>query len=174
VLADQLVVGDPTQASTEVGPLIRNAEVARVHDWVTQAVEQDAELLCGGKALSESCYAPTVLFNPPHDASVSQQEIFGPVVCVYSYAAVDEAIAWANLLPFAFQAAVFTDKIDTALHCYRNLDASAVMVNDHTAFRVDWMPFAGLRQSGLGTGGIPYTFHDLQVEKMLVVKSDAL
>ena len=74
----------------------------------------------------------------------------------------------------AFQAAVFTRSLDTALQCYRQLDASAVMVNDHTAFRVDWMPFAGLRQSGLGVGGIPYTFHDMQIEKMLVVKSDAL
>jgi acyl-CoA reductase-like NAD-dependent aldehyde dehydrogenase len=60
------------------------------------------------------------------------------------------------------------------LHCYQSLDAAAVMVNDHTAFRVDWMPFAGLRQSGMGVGGIPYTFHDMQTEKLLVVKSDAL
>ena len=77
-------------------------------------------------------------------------------------------------LPFAFQAAVFTKDIDAALAGYRMLDASAVMVNDHTAFRVDWMPFAGLRQSGLGTGGIPYTFEDMQVEKMVVVRSPAL
>ena len=85
-----------------------------------------------------------------------------------------ERLKQANALPVAFQAAVFTSDMDTALHCYRNLDASAVMVNDHTAFRVDWMPFAGLRQSGLGTGGIPYTFHDMQIEKMLVIKSEVL
>ena len=105
---------------------------------------------------------------------VSQQEIFAPVVCVYSYNDMDDAIERANALPVAFQAAVFTNELDTALHCYRKLDASAVMVNDHTAFRVDWMPFAGLRQSGMGVGGIPYTFHDMQVEKLLVVKSDVL
>jgi acyl-CoA reductase-like NAD-dependent aldehyde dehydrogenase len=69
---------------------------------------------------------------------------------------------------------VFTASIDTALHCARRLDASAVMVNDHTAFRVDWMPFAGLRESGLGVGGIPYTMHDLQVRKLVVIKSPAL
>ena len=97
-----------------------------------------------------SCYAPTVLFEPPEDARVSQQEIFGPVVCVYGYDDLDEAIGRANALPFAFQAAVFTRDLDTALGCYRKLDAAAVMVNDHTAFRVDWMPFAGLRQSGTG------------------------
>ena len=87
---------------------------------------------------------------------------------------MDDAIERANALPVAFQAAVFTSELDIALHCYHNLDASAVMVNDHTAFRVDWMPFAGLRQSGMGVGGIPYTFHDMQVEKLLVVKSEKL
>ena len=173
-LADQLVTGDPTRAETEVGPLIRHAEVDRVDDWVQEAVAAGAELLCGGKRLTGSCYAPTVLLNPPDDVRVSQQEIFGPVICVYDFEQADEAVARANALPFAFQAAVFTRDIDAALAGYRQLDASAVMVNDHTAFRVDWMPFAGLRQSGLGTGGIPYTFEDMQIEKLLVVRSPAL
>ena len=173
-MAMALKVGDPIEADTEVGPLIRPREVSRVHEWVTEGVQAGAEKLCGAEALSDSCYKPTVLFNPPDDTKVSQQEIFGPVICVYSYDDMDAAIARANALPVAFQAAVFTNELDTALHCYRNLDASAVMVNDHTAFRVDWMPFAGLRQSGMGVGGIPYTFHDMQIEKMLVVKSGAL
>jgi len=173
-MARALKVGDPREANTDVGPLIRPREVTRVDEWVTAAIQAGAEKLCGGEMLSESCYAPTVLFNPPDDAIVSQQEIFGPVVCVYSYEELDAAIARANDLPVAFQAAVFTNDLDTAMHCYRHLDASAVMVNDHTAFRVDWMPFAGLRQSGMGVGGIPYTFHDMQVEKLLVVKSGAL
>ena len=173
-IARELRVGDPTDAATGVGPLIRPREVTRVHEWVTEAVAAGARLLCGGEALSGSCYAPTVLLDPPRDARVSQLEIFGPVVCVYSCDDIDSAITAANDVPVAFQAAVFTASLDTALQCYRQLDASAVMVNDHTAFRVDWMPFAGLRESGLGVGGIPYTFHDMQVEKMLVVKSDAL
>lgn len=173
-MATELKVGDPTAADTEVGPLIRPREVSRVHEWVTEAVQAGAEKLCGGEVLSDSCYAPTVLLNPPNDVKVSQQEIFGPVVCVYSYENMDDAIACANALPVAFQASVFTNELDAALHCYKNLDASAVMINDHTAFRVDWMPFAGLRQSGLGVGGIPHTFHDMQIEKMMIVKSDAL
>ena len=77
----------------------------------------------------------------------------------------------ANDLPVAFQAAIFTRDLDTALRAFKRLDASAVMVNDHTAFRVDAMPFAGLRESGLGVGGIPYTIDDMQIDKMLVVKS---
>lgn len=169
--ADRLKVGDPTLPETEVGPLISPAEVQRVDAWVRRAVAAGAQLLCGGKPLSETCYAPTVLLDPPEDAEVSTQEVFGPVVCVYRYRSLDEAIARANALPVAFQAAVYSRDLDTALRCYQRLDASAVMVNDHTAFRVDWMPFAGLRQSGYGVGGIPHTMRELQVRKMLVVKS---
>jgi acyl-CoA reductase-like NAD-dependent aldehyde dehydrogenase len=115
-----------------------------------------------------------VLFDPPEDTRISQREIFGPIVCVYPFSNPDEAIARANALPFAFQAAVFTRDLNRALYTSSRLDASAVMINDHTAFRVDWMPFAGLRQSGLGTGGIPYTFHEMQTVKMTVLRSPTL
>jgi acyl-CoA reductase-like NAD-dependent aldehyde dehydrogenase len=103
-----------------------------------------------------------------------RQEVFGPVVTVNAVDSLDEGIARANSLPFAFQAAVFTRSIDAAMRAARRLDASAVMVNEHTAFRVDWMPFAGLRESGLGVGGIPYTMKDMQVEKMIVIRSKEL
>jgi len=172
--AQALRVGDPTCEETQVGPLIRPSEVERVHAWVQEAVDGGAQLLAGGRRISESCYAPTVLLDPPEDAKVSSLEIFGPVVCVYSYDDLDEAIARANALPVAFQAAVFTRDIDTALRASARIDASAIMINDHTAFRVDWMPFAGLRESGLGVGGIPYTFHEMQIEKLVVVRSTAL
>ena len=173
-IAKNLNVGDPTLIETEVGPLIRPKETERVHQWVAEAISKGAARLCGGEKISESCYAPTVLLNPPDDTTISQKEVFGPVVCVYAYQDIDEALERANALPVAFQASVFTKNIDTALYAFNKLQASAVMVNDHTAFRVDWMPFAGLKHSGLGVGGIPHTFRDMQVEKMLVIKSKAL
>ena len=145
-----------------------------MHEWVLEARNAGAQVLTGGSTLTQSCYSPTVLFNPPDHISVSQREIFGPVVCVYSYSDIDDAIARANSLLVAFQATVFTRDLDTALFVSTRLDASAVMVNDHTAFRADWMPFAGLRQSGLGKGGIPYTFHEMQIEKMTLLRSNAL
>ncbi len=172
--AAELTVGHPTDADTEVGPLIRPAEVDRVEVWVNEAVERGAELLAGGERLSNTCYAPTVLLDPPADCRVSTQEIFGPVVAVYSYDSMDDAISQANALPVSFQAAVFRRDIDLAMRAYRRLDASAVMINDHTAFRDDVMPFAGLRESGFGVGGIPYTFEDMQIEKMAVIKSPEL
>ena len=167
--AGALVVGDPTAGDTEVGPLIRPAEVERIDAWVEEAVAAGAERLAGGQALSPSTYACTLLYDPPEDCRVSREEIFGPVVCVYPYDELDAAIDRANALPWAFQAAVFTRDLNTAMHAARRLDASAVMCNEHTAFRVDWMPFAGLRQSGLGVGGIPYTLHDMQVRKLIVL-----
>ncbi|TDJ44080.1 MAG: aldehyde dehydrogenase family protein [Gammaproteobacteria bacterium] len=169
-----LKTGDPTDATIDIGPLIRPAEVQRVHEWVVEAVAGGAELLCGGEPLSDTCYPPTVLYAPPRDARVSTAEIFGPVVSITEYDDIDAAIEQANELPVAFQAAIFTQQIDTALYAFRHLDAAAVMVNDHTAFRVDGMPFAGLRESGLGVGGIGHTIRDMTIEKMLVVHSPSL
>lgn len=172
--ASQLIVGDPLDEKTEVGPLILPREVDRVAQWVEQARENGAEVLCGGKKLSETCYAPTVLLNPDDNATVSQKEIFGPVVCVYSYKDKSDAIARANALPYAFQASVYTNDLTDALDTSNKLNATAVMVNDHTAFRVDWMPFGGRDASGLGMGGIQYSMHDMTREKMLVIKSNVL
>ena len=168
--ASSLKVGDPTLADTDCGPLIRPGEVDRVEQWVRQAVDAGAELLCGGQRLSNTCYAPTVLLDPPDDALVSREEIFGPVACLYSADSIDDAIRRANDSPYAFQASVFTKDIDAAMYCVDRLQAAAVMVNDHTAFRVDWMPFGGRRLSGLGVGGINYAMRDMCQDKLVVVK----
>jgi acyl-CoA reductase-like NAD-dependent aldehyde dehydrogenase len=176
-MADQarvLVVGDPLAEQTEVGPLIRPQESDRIDQWVKEAVADGAALLCGGEPRDHHCYAPTVLFDPATDARVSTQEVFGPVVCIYPFTELDAAIEAANALDVAFQASVYSRDIDTALYISEHLAASAVMINDHTAFRVDWMPFAGLKHSGLGVGGIPFTMRDMQVEKMTVIYSDAV
>jgi acyl-CoA reductase-like NAD-dependent aldehyde dehydrogenase len=172
--AKALAVGDPLSGDTEVGPLIRAGELTRVHSWVQEAIDNGAERLCGGEVLPNNCYAPTVLFNPPENAKVSVSEIFGPVVCVFPFDDLDEAITSANRLNVAFQASVYSQNIDTAMYLSNQLAASAVMINEHTAFRVDWMPFAGLRHSGLGTGGIPYTMEDMQIEKMIVITSKGI
>jgi acyl-CoA reductase-like NAD-dependent aldehyde dehydrogenase len=173
-LGERMVIGDPLLATTDVGPLVSHAEVDRVARWVDDGVAGGGKLVSGGKRISASCYANTVLLDPPADADVTRKEVFGPVVCVYPYDELDAAIGLANDLPYSFQAAVFTRNVDTAMHCYRHLDGTAVMVNENTLFRVDWMPFAGARASGHGVGGIPYTMHEMQTEKMMVWRSDAL
>jgi acyl-CoA reductase-like NAD-dependent aldehyde dehydrogenase len=172
--AKKLIVGDQLDPKTEVGPLINHDEVNRVEEWVNDAVSKGATILTGGKRIGASCYEPTVILNPTDDAIVSQKEVFGPVVCIYSYKTLDEAISRANSLDVSFQAAVFTKNIDTALKAVKRLNATAVMVNDHTAFRVDWMPFGGARVSGLGMGGIPHSMEEMSNEKMMVIKSPVL
>jgi acyl-CoA reductase-like NAD-dependent aldehyde dehydrogenase len=173
-MAGALIVGDPLNKKTEVGPLILPREVDRVEEWVNDAVSKGAKILCGGKRISDTLYEPTVLLNPPDDVNVTTQEIFGPVVCIYSYSDRNEAIDKANSLPYAFQAAVFTNNLETTLDTVNKLNATAVMVNDHTAFRVDWMPFGGRDSSGIGMGGIPYSMDEMTRVKMMVIKSDVL
>ena len=129
--AKNLKVGDPTDINTEVGPLINQQECQRVADWVAEASGGGAKILAGGNKISDTCYEPTVLVGASPDAKVSTSEVFGPVVSIYPYTNIDDAISEANSLPVSFQAAVFTEDLETAMHCYRNLDATAVMVNDH-------------------------------------------
>ncbi|MGA2952136.1 MAG: aldehyde dehydrogenase family protein [Caulobacteraceae bacterium] len=165
-----LRTGDPTLAETEVGPLILPRETERVQVWIDEAAAGGAKVLGGGR-MNASTLIPAVLVNPPVDAKVSTLEVFGPITCVYPYADLDAAIAQANSLPVAFQSSVFTEDLRTALSVAERLDASAVMINDHTAFRTDWMPFAGRRQSGYGVGGIPWTMAEMTEDKMIVFKA---
>jgi len=165
-----LRVGDPILPRTEIGPLILPKEVDRVERWVSEALAEGATVVTGGTRFSERAYEPTILVDPARTSRVSAEEVFGPVTCVYGYRKLEDAIALANGLPLAFQAAIFAQDIDIALRAARLLDASAVMVNDHTAFRTDWMPFAGRRQSGYGIGGIPYSMHDMTQSKMVVLR----
>jgi acyl-CoA reductase-like NAD-dependent aldehyde dehydrogenase len=171
-LASKLVVGDQMDENTEVGPLISPKEVDRVEAWVNEAIDGGAKVVCGGKRISDSCFEPTILLNPLMDAKVSTLEIFGPVVCVYSYADREDAIEIANSLEVHFQAAIFTKNLDVALSSVKKLNATAVMVNDHTAFRVDWMPFGGRDVSGIGMGGIQYSMQEMTREKLMVIKSN--
>lgn len=163
----RLRVGDPRSPETEVGPLIQPTEVERVVNWINEAVSTGARLIGGGR-ISNTTLAPAILAEPPKQAKVSCEEVFGPVTCVYGYADLDEAIREANSLPVAFQSSIFTRDLAVALDAAERLDASAVMINDHSAFRTDWMPFAGRRQSGYGIGGIPYTAREMTAEKMIV------
>lgn len=167
---EKLRTADPTLKDTEVGPLILPREADRVAQWIKEAVAGGATLATGGERLSDTTLRPAVLLDPAADAKISTLEVFGPLVAVYRYADLDEAIRQANSLSTAFQASVFAQDIDVAMRAANRLDASAVMVNDPTAFRTDWMPFAGRRESGYGTGGVPYTMRDMTQEKMILMR----
>ncbi len=167
-----LDAGNPFDASTTVGPLITPAAMARVRTAVEKSVETGAELLAGGVEHSATVFAPTLLGNTPENAPVMNEEVFGPVVALSPYSDVDEAVARANRLPFAFQAAVFTQNIDRAFSIARKLKATAVMINDSTTFRADWAPFGGYEDSGLGFGGIPQTMDFYSRSKTFVFRHE--
>ena len=169
--ASKLKVGNAIEEQTECGPLIRPGEVQRVEQWVNEAIAENCDVICGGNKLSETTYSPTVLLNPDENSKVSTAEIFGPVVCVYDCADIRDAVRRANSLDVAFQASIFSNNLSETISTFSNLDATAVMINDHTAFRVDWMPFAGRKQSGHGIGGIGYTMEDMTQIKMAVINS---
>jgi acyl-CoA reductase-like NAD-dependent aldehyde dehydrogenase len=172
--ATKLKTGDPLEKDTDVGPLITHEDVSRVDDWIKEAEKKGGKVLCGGKNLGESTYAPTVIYKPAEDALVSKEEIFGPAIMVYPFNTLQEAIDRSNSLKYAFQSAIYTTDIDSAMQAASGMNASAVMINDHTAFRVDWMPFGGRDESGLGLGGIPYSMKDMTREKLIVIKSNKL
>ena len=172
--AEKLKTGDPLEKDTDVGPLITNGDVIRVHEWVTEAKRSGGKVLTGGHILGDSTYAPTVIFNPSEETKMATEEIFGPVVAVFPYDSLQEAIDRSNSLRYAFQSAIFTKDIDAAMQAATGMNASTVMINDHTAFRVDWMPFGGRDESGLGLGGIPYTMKDMTREKLIVIRSSKL
>ena len=167
---NKLSLGNPMDEKTVVGPLIRNSEVKRVHEWVNESIKNGSKLILGGNILSDSTYDKTIIMNPKKNDKVSQYEVFGPVVTINEYENIESAIEIANSVNVSFQASVFTDKINEILMFYEKINASSVFHNDHTAFRVDWMPFAGLKHSGHGVGGIKYSMHDMQIDKMLVLR----
>lgn len=168
-----LRTGDPRLASTDCGPIIRNRDLERIDTWVSEALRDGAVLACGGGRLGKTCYQPTVLKDVPAASHVMKDEIFGPVVCVNQFRDIEDAMTQAGAVPWSFQAAVFSRDLESSMQAARGLRASAVMINDATTFRVDWMPFRGDGPSGYGTGGISYAMSDLTKQKMIVLKSPA-
>ncbi|MBH32397.1 MAG: aldehyde dehydrogenase [Gammaproteobacteria bacterium] len=168
-----LVVGDPTNENTDVGPLIRPSEVTRIESLVQDAIKSGAHKICGAEALSDTTYACTVLKEPKYDSKIVLEEIFGPVVNLFGFSDFDDVIQRANHDKFGFQSSVFTNDLQKALYCYEKLKAKTVLINEQTSFRVDWMPFGGIKHSGEGEGGIEYSYMDMVYNKLLIIDTSS-
>lgn len=164
--------GDPMAADTLVGPLIRASEVQRVREWIAEAVAGGATLACGGQELGDTVLSPAVLLEPPSQSRVSADEVFGPVVCLYAYDDLPDAVARANAVRSSFQSSFFSYDLEKIRHVTERLEAATVLVNEHTAFRVDWMPFGGYRDAGLGSGDFQSTMAQMSREKLMIVRHD--
>jgi acyl-CoA reductase-like NAD-dependent aldehyde dehydrogenase len=167
--AAKLRVGDPTDPSTDVGPLISAADQARVHEWVARAIARGGKLRLGGKTLPNQCHEVTVVADPPEDSELVAREVFGPVVSVMEYENEGDAVRRVNATRDPFQSAIFTQDVDRAFRLARAIDANAVIVNDHSAVRVDWMPFGGRDRAGYGLGGVPDACREMSRPKLVVV-----
>jgi glyceraldehyde-3-phosphate dehydrogenase (NADP+) len=162
----KLKVGPQCDEDTDMGPMISEKEAIRVGKWVDEAVNKGAHLLTGGKR-DKSMYHPTVLENIPTGVTVDCEEIFGPVVCLYNIKNLDEAIEKANNVRYGLHAGIFTRNIENAFKAIKELDAGGVMVNDSTDYRIDLMPFGGVKYSGLGREGIKHALMEMTEPKVV-------
>lgn len=166
--AKKLHVGDPLDEATDVGPLIRESDAIRTTTWIEEAVRGGARLLCGGgrKGL---VVEPTVLTGTKPDMKVNSQEIFGPVVTVEPYKDFDHAIRQVNHSSFGLQAGIFTRDAKLLFQAYEELEVGGVIAGDVPSFRVDHMPYGGVKDSGLGREGLRYAIEEMTEPKLLVM-----
>jgi glyceraldehyde-3-phosphate dehydrogenase (NADP+) len=168
-LVEQLKVGDPLDASTDVGPMIEEGEAARVDAWVKEAVAGGARVLTGGERLGGALYAPTVLTNVPGDAKVCREEVFAPLVGVFPFSDFGGALTEVNRSAFGLQAGVFTSNLEHTLEAFDRIETGGVIVNDVPTWRIDHMPYGGVKDSGLGREGPRYTIEEMTEPKLLVI-----
>jgi glyceraldehyde-3-phosphate dehydrogenase (NADP+) len=168
----KLKVGDPLDPSTDVGPMIEEAEAGRVEAWVKEAVEAGAEVLTGGKRLGPALYAPTVLASVAVSAMVCTQEVFAPLVGLYAFDDFNDALARVNASSYGLQAGVFTNDLLRALVAHEALEVGGVIVNDVSAWRIDHMPYGGVKESGIGREGPRYAIEEMTEPKLIVINRE--
>jgi glyceraldehyde-3-phosphate dehydrogenase (NADP+) len=162
-------VGDKLLETTDMGPMITEREAIRVEEWVNEAVNKGAKLLCGGERKG-AFYMPTVLANLPKDCILAREEVFGPVVTLYRVPDLETAISESNSVNYGLQAGIFTRDVDKAFQAIHTLDVGGIMVNDSSDYRIDAMPFGGVKGSGLGREGVKFAIQEMTEPKVVCFK----
>ena len=165
---EQLVLGDPADEETDVGPVIDEGARGRILEWIDEARSAGAEILTGGELEGEQI-RPTVIANAGSDLKVSCEEVFGPVVTVNPYDALDEAIELANGTRYGLQGGIFTSNVQTAFRAAQELDFGGVTVNEAPTFRADQMPYGGVKDSGNTREGPAYAVRELTEQRVVVL-----
>ncbi|MCU1284881.1 MAG: aldehyde dehydrogenase [Acidobacteriales bacterium] len=164
-----LKCGDPLDETVDVGPLIRRSDAERIEQWISEAVNGGAKLLCGGKLSPDGRFIePAVLTNTKPEQRVNCEEIFGPVVTVEPYEEFEDALKLANASRYGLQAGVFTSSPELITRAFDDLEVGGVIVNDVPTFRHDAMPYGGVKDSGLGREGVRYAIEEMTEMKLLV------
>jgi len=167
--ATRLVLGDPRDEKTDLGPMIGEAEAARVHEWIEEARARGARVLCGGKRRG-ALHEPTLMENVPADAPLWCAEVFGPVAVIQPFDTIEEAFRIANDSRFGLQAGLFTGMLDRALTAWDELEVGGVIINDVPTMRVDSMPYGGVKESGLGREGVAFAVEEMTEIRSMVVR----
>jgi acyl-CoA reductase-like NAD-dependent aldehyde dehydrogenase len=164
----KLKIGDPLDESCDLGPLIRESDAIRASDWVQEAVRGGARLLCGGQRKGPML-EPTVLTGTRSEMKVNCQEIFAPVVTVEPYDTFEGAVKQINNSPYGLQTGVFTRDVKLLFNAYEDLEVGSVIAGDTPSFRIDHMPYGGVKESGLGREGLRYAIEEMTEPKLLVM-----
>lgn len=166
--AMSLEFGNPLKNETDISDMIDETNAIRVENWIKEAVDKGAELLCGGNRTG-NYVAPAVLTKTTTSMKVNSEEVFGPVVCLEPYSGdISEAVKLVNDSRFGLQCGVFTDSIDELNYCFENLLVGGVIHNHVPTLRFDQMPYGGIKESGLGREGVKYAIHDMLEARVLV------
>jgi glyceraldehyde-3-phosphate dehydrogenase (NADP+) len=163
-------VGDPKESGISVGPIIDKVHLRRIEEWVNEAVKAGAKVLVGGEVVSEknNLYAPTLITNTKNSMKVICEEIFGPVATIEKYDSLDDAIHAVNDSKFGLQCGIFTNRIDAMKKAFQEIEVGGVIVNNVPGFRIDNMPYGGVKDSGLGREGLKYAMEDMTEPRILI------
>lgn len=162
----QLQIGDKFSEKTDMGPLITKKEAIRIENLVDEAISNGAHCLCGGKR-EGTYYLPTILTNVDAESKIAKEELFGPVVILDSVKNLSEAIKKSNDVSYGLQAGIFTKNLDLAFRAIKELEYGGIMVNDSSDFRIDAMPFGGMKQSGIGREGVEFSIQEMTELKVI-------
>ena len=166
-----LKAADPDLTTTLVGPMIKEKEALRLKKWVDKAIKKGAKVLSGG-ALNGVLFEPTLLEGVDENLEVYKDEVFGPVAILEKYKGFEKGIAKINSSRFGLQAGIYTQNLNKMMYAWEHLEVGGVIINDIPSFRVDNMPYGGVKDSGLGREGIHSAIRDMQEERLLVIKQD--
>ena len=167
--AQKLVMGDPLEPNTDIGPMISESEAIRAEAWISEAVAQGARVLTGGKRRG-AWFEPTILTDVQHDMKIVSMEAFAPVFSIVPYDTIEEAIESVNDSIYGLQAGIFTNSLEIARLCAMKIETGGVIINDGATFRTDNMPYGGIKESGIGKEGPQYAVREMTEEKLIVFK----
>lgn len=166
---DNLKIGDPSDKTTDIGPMIGEGETIRVENWVNEAISEGAKVQIGGKRKGVF-YHPTILTNVNRDMKVCKNEVFGPVVAIEKYNDKNEVIDKVNDSEYGLQVGLFTNNLEFVLNAMDNIEVGGLIINDTSGYRVDHMPYGGVKNSGNSKEGPKYAIEEMTEEKLIVFK----